>query len=135
MSDNRKIYLSDQDMKRLRSLVNDRYNDAALQPLVEELDRAIVVPQELIPPNVVTMNSRVRFEDVGTREVSEVTVVYPQNADVNNGCISILAPVGAALIGLTVDDTIEWPLPGGRIKKLRVLKITYQPEASGHWDL
>ncbi len=134
MGNNRKIYLSDQDMARLKKLVGERYDDKELQPLVDELDRAIVLPQELIPPNVVTMNSTVRFQDVNTGEVSEVTVVYPQHANVEKGCVSILAPIGAALIGLSIGDSIEWPLPGGRTKKLKALKILFQPEASGQWD-
>ena len=135
MANARNIYLTDQDMARLRALVSERHDDRELEPLIDELDRALVVPQELIPPNVVTMNSVVRFEDINTREITEATVVYPQHADPKRGRISILAPVGAALIGLTVGDAIDWPLPGGRVKQLRVLAVVYQPEASGAWDL
>jgi hypothetical protein len=77
------------------------------------------------------MNSRVRFEDLETREQLEVTLVYPRDADVDDRRTSVLAPVGGALLGLAVGESITWPLPGGKDRHLRVIGVTYQPEAAG----
>jgi regulator of nucleoside diphosphate kinase len=77
------------------------------------------------------MNSRVRFRDEDTGEEDAVTVVYPSAADSSLGRVSVLAPVGSALLGLTVGDLVEWPVPRGRSRKLRVTSIVYQPEAAG----
>jgi regulator of nucleoside diphosphate kinase len=77
------------------------------------------------------MNSRVRFVDEGSGVESEITLVFPGQADVESNRISVLAPVGSALLGLSVGDTIDWPLPTGRSRRLRVVAITYQPEAAG----
>ena len=89
---------------------------------------AVVVEPTKIPPDVVTMNSRVRFEDLDTG-------VYPKDADVNEGRVSVLAPVGSALLGLSVGQSIQWPLPGEKNRHLRVVSVTYQPEAAGDLDL
>lgn len=135
MAEERKIYLSEQDMDRLQNLIGGRANNDEIQQLVDELDHAIVLEKEKIPPNIVTMNSKVCFEDVNTGKTSEVTLVYPKAADAAKGLISIFAPIGVALLGLAVGDVVEWPLPGGRTKTLKVLKILYQPEAAGDWNL
>ena len=131
----RKVYLTDKDLRRLKRLLGHNHEGRDLQPLLDGLDRATVVPEELIPPNVVTMNSRVRFMDLNTHEESEATVVYPERASEEKGRVSVLKPVGAALLGLSVGDTVAWPLPGGGEKNLRILEVLYQPEAEGHWDL
>ena len=93
------------------------------------------VPSDQIPPHVVTMNSRVRFKDESSGTELTVTLVYPGDADASTGRISILAPVGSALIGLSVGDTIEWQLPNGRTKTLRIVELLYQPEAAGDLHL
>jgi regulator of nucleoside diphosphate kinase len=77
------------------------------------------------------MNSRVRFEDQDTGERREVTIVFPHEANTSTGSISVLAPVGTALLGLAVDQSIVWPFPDGTQHRLRVLKIIYQPEVDG----
>src|SRR5688572_26112889 len=126
------------DNQRLRHLIEtwpeDRDRDAA-EALADELDRAEVVQAELIAGNVVTMNSRVVFEDQETGETREVSLVYPLESDPERGRISILAPIGSALLGLKVGQTIDWPLPQGQVKRLRVLKVLYQPEEAGHLHL
>src|SRR6478752_42255 len=96
--------------------------------LADELDNAEVVDPRRIPANVVTMNSRLRFEDQAT-ETREVTIVFPQDADAPNGKISVLAPVGSALLGLAENQSIVWPFPDGSKRCLRVLEVIYQPEA------
>lgn len=125
------------DEKRLRNLIrasrDTRDRDAA-EALGDELDRAEVVPPERIAGNVVTMNSRVVFKDEGTGESREVSLVYPEDSDPEHGRVSVFAPVGAALLGLTVGQTIDWPLPQGRLKRYRVVDVLYQPEAAGQRD-
>jgi len=99
--------------------------------LREEIDRAEIVEPEDVPSNLVTMNSTVRFRDEASAEESEITLVFPGHADAENNRVSVLAPIGSALLGLSVGDSIDWALPAGRTKRLRVIGISYQPEAAG----
>lgn len=126
------------DLERLRRLIQvsqgTRDRDAA-EALADELDRAEVVPAERIAGDVVTMNSRIVFQDEGAGERREVSLVYPEDGDPALGRISVFAPVGTALLGLSVGQTIDWPLPQGRLKRYRVVKVIYQPEAAGHLHL
>lgn len=108
---------------------------AGVDSLEDILDLAQVTGSNEVPDNVVTMNSRVQFEDLSTREHGTVTVVYPQDADSVNGKISVLSPVGAALLGLTEGDEAELPLPRGQIRRIRIESVLYQPEAQGHFAL
>jgi regulator of nucleoside diphosphate kinase len=97
--------------------------------LAAELKKAVVVDSRHIPADVVTMGSRVRFDDENTGECRDVTIVFPQQANPSMGLISVLTPVGTALLGLAVGQSIVWPFPDGTQRCLRVLKIIYQPEA------
>jgi regulator of nucleoside diphosphate kinase len=97
--------------------------------LAEELDKADIVESSRVPPNIVTMNSRVRFEDEATGTTREVTIVLPADADPVKGRVSVLAPVGTALLGLAENQSILWPFPDGSRRRLRVLEVLYQPEA------
>jgi regulator of nucleoside diphosphate kinase len=97
--------------------------------LAGELGNAEVVDSGRIPPDVVTMNSRLLFEDQTTGKTREVTIVFPPDADATNGKISVLAPVGTALLGLAENQSILWPFPDGSTRSLRVLEVLYQPEA------
>jgi regulator of nucleoside diphosphate kinase len=99
--------------------------------LRRELDRADIVEPAQMPPDVITMNSIIRFVDETSGAEREITLVYPRDADGSGERISILAPVGSALLGLRVGARIAWPLPGGRTTQLRVLALPYQPEAAG----
>ena len=95
----------------------------ALQPhpaLQDELERATVVPAEGVPPGVVTMNSRVRYFDEHSGVCREIELVYPENADITDAKVSVLAPVGTALLGLEVGQSIDWPFPSGETRRLRV---------------
>lgn len=133
-----RIQVTSADFQRLQSLIDSRLSsrDAdAAEALAEELDRADVVATERIAGNVVTMNSRVVFEDQQTSERREVSLVYPQDSDVEQGRISVLAPIGTALLGLTVGQAIEWPMPGGQVKRLRIVEVVYQPEEAGDFHL
>lgn len=132
------LRITAEDMERLRPVV-ERYLEgsraSAAEQLELELDRAVVVPQREIPPDVVTMRSRILFEDVETGRRREATLVYPDEADMEQSRVSILAPVGLALLGLRVGDTIEWPLPQARRARLRIMEVLYQPEAAGDFHL
>lgn len=129
------IYITDKDLERLERTVSAAGNAPNILRLRAELDRATVVRSEEIPPDVVTMNSRISFKELETGDESEITLVYPSDADVDRGRISILAPVGAALLGLSVGDDIQWPLPSGNIRTFKIIAVLFQPEAAGQYDL
>ena len=103
--------------------------------LQAELDRANVVEPQDIPPDVVTMNSTVTFKVESSENEFSLTLVYPNDVGDNVEKISILAPVGSALLGLREGDTISWPKPGGGLLVVRILKVMYQPERSGDFKL
>jgi regulator of nucleoside diphosphate kinase len=127
------ILLSERDAERLERLL-DTLPDAAFPgkaELMAELERAEVVPSEAIPPEVVTMNSTVRFTVSSSNDVFSLTLVYPKDVDDSGTTISILAPVGSALLGLSKGNEIEWSKPGGGTMKVRIDDILYQPERSG----
>jgi regulator of nucleoside diphosphate kinase len=123
------IYLTQDDADRLLKLVEAQPGRHS-EKLESELVRANVVPREEIPDDVVTMNSRVVFEDETTRERREVTLVYPGSADIDAGRISVLVPIGTALLGLRVGQSIDWELPGGEKHRYRIVDVPFQPEAA-----
>jgi regulator of nucleoside diphosphate kinase len=130
MAEAPQIYLTQDDMDRLLQLI-EAYPGKRFDRLEAELLRAKVVPREKIPQDVVTMNSRVLFENETTGERREITLVYPGMADIDAGRISILVPVGTALLGLRVGQSIDWELPGGGKHRYRIIDVPYQPEAAG----
>lgn len=105
-----------------------------LQALMEELDWANVVSCRDIPKDIVTMRSRVRVRDLDSGEERVLTVVFPWEADSGRGKISVLAPIGTALLGHRVGDTVEWQVPRG-MRRLKIEEILYQPEAAGEYHL
>lgn len=135
----RDIYITEQDAKRLFELINDpskldRREPVYLDSLKNELSRAQVVAPTEIPPDVITMNSTVRLVDLDTDEEELCTLVFPSDADVSQGKISVMAPIGTAMLGYRAGDTFTWRVPGGE-RRLHVKEITYQPEAAGDYDL
>ena len=127
------LVVSSRDLSRLEALHDTpvlRRHPAALA-LMDELNRADVRTPDDMPDNVVTMHSRVECEDELTGEHHRLTLVYPHEANVETGLVSVLAPVGSALLGLSVGQTIDWQASGNRPLRLRVTAIEYQPEASG----
>ena len=135
----RTIYITEFDMKRLRALIEDakrleHRGNEYLESLEAELDRGIRVASTEIPPDVVTMNSRVRLVDLDTNEEMTYTLVFPEDADMAKSKISVLAPIGTAMLGYRVGDTFEWRVPDGT-RRLRVKKVLYQPEAAGDFNL
>lgn len=126
------LLMSRLDVERIESLLETpAAQNVDTSALEAELERATIVEPAQMPPDVITMNSTARFLDETSGEERELTLVFPRDADGSAEKVSILAPVGSALLGLHVGDSIEWPLPGGRTIRLRVLSIRYQPEAAG----
>jgi regulator of nucleoside diphosphate kinase len=124
------LLLSRLDCARLEALLETRA-DHEVPGLRAELERADVVDARDVPDDVITMNSTARFRDEASGEEREMSLVYPREADGSPDKVSILAPVGSALLGLRVGHAIEWPVPGGRTVRLRVLSVTKPPEAAG----
>ncbi len=133
MSNKPSITVSRIDLERIEALLErlPAAEVATLAALRGELDRADVVELADMPAHTVTMNSVVTFEDVSNGEKLTLTLVYPVAAGAP-GTVSILAPVGSALLGLAKGQQIDWPTPDGRQRRLKVLEITYQPEAARH---
>ena len=133
MNSRPQIVLTSQDLDRLETLLESLPANAfpGSGDLRAELDRAEIVEPEQIPPTVVTMNSTVRFSINSSGEDFCLTLVYPKDVDGTGEKISILAPVGSALLGLSTGDEIEWPRPGGGTIKVRIVEIIYQPEREG----
>ncbi len=141
MADEPSIYLTQDDLDRLFDLL-ETYGSGGgagpgadaeqLQKLERELVRAVVASPEEIPKDVVTMNSRVVFEDETTGERREITLVYPRHADIASGKVSVLVPVGTALLGMRVGQSIDWQLPSGQKHRYKVVAVPFQ--ADSHAD-
>lgn len=135
----RQIFITDFDLERLEDLIENASHrssrdDKHLEELKQELSKADVVPPAGIPPDVITMNSRVCLQDLETGEDLVYTLVFPTDADLESGKISVLAPIGTAMIGYRVGDTIKWQVPAGT-RKFKVKRLLYQPEAAGDYHL
>ncbi|KRG71249.1 nucleoside diphosphate kinase regulator [Pseudoxanthomonas dokdonensis] len=125
--------VSSRDLARLDALLDSpalRRHPAALA-LMDELNRARVLPPEQMPQDVVTMQSTIECRDLHSGQTHALTLVYPHQADVEKGHVSVLAPVGTALLGLAIGQRIDWLAPGGRQLRLQVAGIRYQPESQG----
>jgi regulator of nucleoside diphosphate kinase len=133
------IYITELDYNRLNGLI-DRTRDRNgtdreyLNKLEAELDRAEIVGPENIPSDVITMRSTVRLKDLVSGESATYSLVFPTEANFADGKISVLAPIGTAILGYREGDTIEWPVPSG-LRKLKVEEILYQPESAGDHEL
>ncbi|MBN8482112.1 MAG: nucleoside diphosphate kinase regulator [Xanthomonadales bacterium] len=127
------LIMSARDVRRLEALLAQAGDTlpASAARLEDEIARADVREPAAIPADVVTMNSQVECREEPHGATRVLRLVYPKDADSSDGRVSVLAPVGAALIGLSVGQSIDWPLPGGRSTRLAVTKILYQPEAAG----
>ena len=133
------IYITEYDLKRLRELIKeakrvDRRGNEYLESLDAELSGGKVVAPTGVPPDVVTMNSQVRLIDLDTHEEMVYTLVFPQEADITQSKISVLAPIGTAMLGYRVGGTFTWKVPDG-VRRLQVKEVLYQPEASGDYHL
>jgi len=130
------IYITGYDMERLRALIEIYGGDDTpyLDRLEEELDRAMIVDPKDIPADVVTMNSVVRIKDLDTGEEKSFALVFPNKTGIGEKSVSVLAPIGTALIGCREGDSIDWDVPGGT-KRIQIVQIVYQPERIGNYDL
>lgn len=127
------IIITTQDFERLQRLVASS-DSLAAERLDAELARARLVAQTEIPADVVTMNSDVVYEDADSGQLRTVRLVYPKDAQATRGWVSVLAPVGSALLGLRRGQEIDWPTPRGS-RRLRVVAVPYQPESAGDYSL
>ena len=135
METKRTIFITQADMKRLQSLIESMKSSREdLQALRDELHQAHIVAPADIPKDVVTMNSKAQVRDLETNEIMTYTLVFPGNANIDDGKISVLAPVGTAMLGHRAGDEFEWHVPAGPVR-LRVEEVLYQPEAAGHYNL
>ena len=137
MNHSPEITLTRLDVQRLEKLIGNLDDTLpGVVALQAELDRAEnIVGHDEVPAGVVTMNSRVHCREESSGKDYHLTLVYPKDANADEGKISILAPVGSALLGLHAGQHIDWPAPGGKTLKLKLLEVEYQPEAAGHFDL
>lgn len=129
-----RIYITNADAERLRRLIAGRRSANAvdheyLATLEQELDRAEIVEPSAIPRDVVTMNSEVRMQDLDSGETRLYRLIFPTQSRAENS-ISVLAPIGTAMLGYRVGDVIEWRVPKG-IRRLKVMEVMYQPESAG----
>jgi regulator of nucleoside diphosphate kinase len=133
-----KLTMTAPDFDRLKHLVESPQYRAShgslLSTLERELDRSEVVSPDGVPKGVVTMHSRVRVRDLASHEPETYTLVYPDEADINEQKLSVLAPLGAALIGTRAGQVIEVAAPVG-LRRLKVERVLYQPEAAGDYHL
>jgi len=135
----RTIYITKSDEQKLRALIAsvqavDEATKTNLEKLEKELNRAKLVSSRKIPTDVITMNSQVRVLDVESGEESTYAIVFPSDANIEKGRISILAPIGTALLGYRVGDVVDWEVPSGW-KRLKIVETLYQPEAAGDYHL
>lgn len=133
------IYITNFDLERLMKLIkSSRIGNTRdvkhLQELENELKRAKVVDSRDIPGDRITMNSKVCLADIDSGDKLTITLTFPSDSDRDQNKISVLAPIGTAIIGYSINDTIEWEVPGG-LKRLKVLDIIYQPEKAGDYHL
>ncbi len=129
------IYITEPDLQCLTQLLRNARGGAAIRGehlinLRAELERAQIVPSSSIPPDVVTMNSTVRIAHIEAGGEATYTLVFPDKADVEQGRISVLAPLGTAMLGYEVGDIVAWSVPAGT-RRFRILEILFQPEAAG----
>ena len=133
------IYITKTDNERLGHLIRqvrdgrDTSNHGYINRLEEELEFAEIVPSEQIPPDVVTMRSRVKLTDLDTKEKLVYSIVFPTEANSEDGKVSILAPIATAILGSRKGDTVELQAPA-RVRRLKIEDILYQPESAGDLD-
>lgn len=138
MKTKKKIMITKFDYDRLKSMILEYSKrnriDANLDDLLGEIERAQKVDSYLIPKNIVTMNSIIEIKNEGEYEFKEFQLVFPEDSNLDENKISILAPIATASLGYKTGDFVHWNVPGGE-KRFQITNIKYQPEASGHYHL
>lgn len=131
-ADDRQIIITTEDHQRLLQLLNREFREITgcrehLVDLLKELHRASVVDAVEVPRDVVSMDSVVELIDLDTNERELFTLVYPESENTKENMLSIFAPIGTAILGYRVGDTVSWPLPSGT-RRIKIVSIVYQPE-------
>lgn len=131
------LYITENDKARLMKLIEEYFYNGkkmtkSIEHLESELNKARVVSPKQLPRNVISMNTRALLDLDGDEE--EVSLVYPDEADLSCNKLSVFSPVGTAILGYKEGDIIEWPIPSGTAE-IRIKKVLYQPEAAGDYDL
>jgi regulator of nucleoside diphosphate kinase len=134
-TEERRLVVTEEDLRLLQDLIVDvkrrePRGNAYLDSLEHELSSAEILQPTTVPSDVVTMNSTVHLKDIDTEEEMVLTLVTPEEADIEQSKISVLAPIGTAVLGYRRGDQISWPVPDG-VRRLLVVDILYQPEAHG----
>lgn len=136
----RSILLTERDLERLKKLIAHEREfgkvgeTKEMKDLQMELERAQIVSPEEIPAGTITMNAKFLLKHLDSEELTEYSLVYPEEADFFENKISIMAPIGTAMLGYQEGDEVDWQVPAGTVR-LRVEKVLYQPEASGDYEL
>lgn len=129
-----KIIISEQDLNRLETMLDHQMKlSPTMQHLEDELARAEVVLPQDIPANVVTMNAQVKITIAPSLESTQVTLVYPHDFTGEQGQVNVIAPIGAAILGLAEGQQIEWPQPNGQMMKVKIDQVVFQPEREGNF--
>lgn len=132
------VVITEADFDRLSGLFQSRHGrmcyGSLATSLEQELRQGQVVAPSHVPKGIVTMNSKVRVRDLKSDERETYTLVYPKDADINDGRLSVLAPLGQALLGAKVGEVVAVDAPAG-VRKIKVERILYQPEAAGDFHL
>ncbi|PJZ83971.1 nucleoside diphosphate kinase regulator [Leptospira harrisiae] len=138
MNTQNKICLTHFDYGRLKLMISNHSKtnkvDHNVKDLLGEIERAQKVDSQVIPPNFVTMNSIIELKNLGELEFQEFQLVFPEEANTEENKISVLAPIGTAVLGYKTGDVIQWKFPGGE-NHFQITKIKYQPEANGDFHL
>lgn len=132
-------YMTEHDINRLEAFLERakksyRYDRHVLESLQEEIGKSLVVDSRRIAPDIVTLNSRIRLLDLDANQEMVLTLALPGMANLEEGRISVVSPIGTAILGYAAGDIIEWKVPSGT-KTIRVEEILYQPEAAGDYHL
>lgn len=124
------IIVSSHDLARLDAMLDSptHANNPVAAQLADELNRAQIVDPDQVPAGTVTMHATVQCQDELSGDTHSLTLVYPHEANFDLGRVSVLAPVGCALLGLTVGQSIDWTAPGGRKLRLRVIEVQGEPQ-------
>jgi len=135
----RTIYITETDYERLTDLLQSgtagsQRDNSNHHKLESELERAMIVDAKEIPRDVITMNSKAVLMDMDSKKEITHTLVFPSQADSAKNKISILAPIGMAMLGYRTGDIFEWKVPAGT-RRMKIIKILYQPEAAGDYHL
>ena len=128
---NRMLYLTETDMDVLRHLIDwmrmaGSGQEQYLRDLESELDRAQVVKAGEMPSGVVTLHSAVKLRDLDTGEVMVCVLTLPDEANIDQGMVSVLAPIGTAILGYRERDVVEWPVPAG-MRRFKIIKVRQMP--------